>query len=172
MLANKTIIIKEKYKFNLTTNAWEKIISEDELILVEINRIKELNAEVRINELGLDPSKGKVDLYEGEIGQVAESSYGYFKRYTASAEADFISLSGVYKNKSFDAFGLPKNVTTYPNYDISKFFPSIDKHFLNKPNVDYLLLDMRYMNLEQKTAVNKYLNDNFLSQLNRLFKLE
>ncbi|WP_428653960.1 fibronectin type III domain-containing protein [Runella sp.] len=141
-------------------------------ILVEIIRIKRISKEARIKELGLDPIKNKVDIYEGEIGQFVEGKFGYFKRYTTSAEGDFVSLSGQFKGRVFDAFGLPSNVTNYPNYDISKFFPSIDKHFFNKPNVDYLLLDMRYMNSQQKESVNKYISDNFHNQLNKLFKLE
>lgn len=140
--------------------------------LTEINRINKLSKQARINEIGYDPVKKQGDLYEGDIAQVSESTYGYFKRYTTSAEGDFVSLSGVYKDKVFDVFGLPENVTTYANYDISNFFPSITKHFNNKPNVDYLLLDMRYMNALQKAAVNTFINDNFASQIDRLFILE
>ncbi|WP_421940291.1 fibronectin type III domain-containing protein [Pedobacter sp.] len=141
-------------------------------VLAEIDRIKELSKDQRIKELGLDPVKGQLDLYEGEIGQLIESEYGFFKRFTTSAEGDFVSMSGENKGKSFDVFGLPKHVARFENYDIAKFFPSIDKHFLNKPNIDFLVLDMRYMNVSQKTKVNEYINKKFHNSLFKLIKVE
>jgi Tuberculosis necrotizing toxin/Bacterial EndoU nuclease len=58
MLANKTIIIKEKYKFNLTTNAWEKL-----------NDVASLA--VKIDNLGLTALKTEINL----LDDVAKSKF-------------------------------------------------------------------------------------------------
>jgi hypothetical protein len=43
------------------------------IVAAEITRIKGLNKTERIKELGYDVFNKKLDLYEGEIGQLMES---------------------------------------------------------------------------------------------------
>ncbi len=159
---------------NLNEDDLKKIDQETSKVIqgsedVRVEQIRNASRDERINVLAKDPNKANLDLYEGGIGVEAEADYGYFERDPSGA-GDFISISGPYKGKSFDAFGLPENVATYPGYDVStKFFPSIDKHF-NK-QVDYLILDTRFMNETQRKSVMDYIDENYSNQKSKLFTL-
>jgi hypothetical protein len=108
--------------------------------------------------LSKDPKKKEPDPYEGEIGFIAQGVFGKFKR-DEKAKGDFVSVTGKYKNKIFDAFGIPKKEIKRYKKSLKVFHESINRHFgkIFNGNVDYLILDARAMNREQKSEVKNYI---------------
>lgn len=108
--------------------------------------------------LSKDPKKKKPNPYEGEIGFIAQGVFGKFKR-DEKANGDFVSVTGKYKNKIFDAFGIPKKEIKRYKKSLKVFYDSINKHFrkILSGNVDYLILDTRAMNREQKSEIKNYI---------------
>lgn len=119
----------------------------------------------RALELAKDPKKPKPDYYEGEVGAEAEAAYGYFKR-DPTGDADFKSISGDYEGKTFDAIGSPASVTSTPKFKMSDFLNSLSEH-INK-QVDYLLVDVRYMSDTQRQQIMDYLVVNYSNQMDRI----
>lgn len=157
---------------NLTSTDLEKINNETSLILkdadeIRLEQIKNTSKEQRLKDLSFDPSNNKTDPYEGFVGSQVEADYGYFERDPSGA-GDFISISGPYEGKVFDAIGLPEKAVPY-NKDMTTFLDSLNEHLYK--SVDYLLLDMTYMTLEQKQSVLAFLTDNQLLDSERIIRI-
>jgi len=118
--------------------------------------------------LGTDPKKGYND-HEGEVGVLLEKKYGDLKR-DPTGDAEWLATSGAYKGNSFDLLGIPKGKSHFHSDTMERFLPSVDAHF--RKQIDYVVLDTRYMTLAQKNTVLEYVNKKYLSELNRLIILE
>jgi hypothetical protein len=98
-----------------------------------------------------------------------EKEYGDLKR-DPTGDAEWIAISGAYEGKTFDLLGIPKGKSHFHNDTMERFLPSIDAHF--RKQLDYVVLDTRYMTPAQKHTVLEYINRKYLSELNRLIILE
>ena len=152
---------------------------EPERILNEGSYNKGTSPE-RATLLGTDPAKGnKYDPYEGRVGAEIENNFGGFER-SPHEGAEWISLSGPYKGKTFDLLGLPDKAVPYfqsnPNM-FEKNYLSPDKNGQNTvdghfhKSVDYVILDTRNMTPEQASQIIQYIYSKYDSQLNRLIIL-
>mgnify|MGYP006952667953 CR=1 FL=1 len=120
-----------------------------------------------MKNLSFDPSNNKTDDYEGAIGVATEAKYGYFERDPSGA-GDFISMSGPYKDKVFEAIGIPEKAIVY-NKNMDSFLKSLQRHI--DKSVDYILLDMTHMTSEQKKSVINFLKGKNLMDSERIIKL-
>jgi hypothetical protein len=140
---------------------------------IKIEQIKNASKEERLKELSYDPFKKKNDLYEGEIGYLMEGQFGYFQR-SPDVAGDFQSLSGPYKDKIFDAFGIPADQIKKHQDDLKIFLPSVDRHFykVQSKGADYLILDIRAMNSQQLITLENYINQKWGAFKTNLFYLK
>lgn len=131
----------------------------------EYNRASKLSSSERIDELSIDPSNpGQPDLYEGELGQLIEGDYGFFKR-DPSGNGDFIGLTGAERGKVVDVFGIPQSAIQYHGDDLANFLPSVDQHFYKVQSgaVQVLEVDIRAMNSTQVQTLQNYVTNNWSS---------
>ena len=110
---------------DITTSNGKRIFIDDH---AEYNRVSKLSSQERVGELAFDPKNNSTDLYEGELGQLVELNYGYFKRDPSGA-GDFIGLTGTQRGKVIDVFGIPQSAIQYHGDDLANFLPSVDQHF-------------------------------------------
>lgn len=118
--------------------------------------------------LGTDPKRGYI-AHEGEVGALIESRYGGFER-DKTGDAEWVSVSGAYKGKTFDLLGVPPGKSVFHSDAMEKFLPSVDSHF--RKSINYVVLDVRYMNPEQKKNVLEYVNNKYSGEKSRLILLE
>jgi hypothetical protein len=121
----------------------------------------------RKKTLGTDPRTGYRE-HEGQVGAEIEHQYGGFKR-DSSGVAEWISLSGPYKDKTFDLLGIPPGKASFHDSTLKNFLPSLDDHF--RKSVDYVVLDARSMTAEQKKTLTHHIDMNWKSQKHRLIML-
>ncbi len=123
--------------------------SYDQVINDIINQRKQ-NPSLRKEQLGKDIDTGSFREREAEVAFDLEEKYGYFERYKSNndndSKGDWISLSGKYKGKTFDLFGLPDdeliiNLNDKKTSLRKKFFGSLDKHF---EKADFVILDIEH----------------------------
>jgi hypothetical protein len=117
--------------------------------------------------LGTDPKRGYID-YEGSIGEEIEGRFGGFDRDPSGA-GEWIGKSGGYKGKVFDLLGVPPGKAQFHGPTMQRFLPSVDAHFLKQ--VDYIVLDIRFMTAAQKQVVLDYINSKWSAQMTRLIVL-
>ncbi|HZH16452.1 MAG TPA: hypothetical protein VE057_19025 [Archangium sp.] len=117
--------------------------------------------------LGTDPKRGYLE-HEGQVGAEIEHQYGGFKR-EPSGSGEWVSLGGPYKDKTFDLLGIPPGKARFHSPKLEKFLPSVDAHF--RKSIDYVVLDARYMTLEQKKTLMEYINAKWKSEKHRLIIL-
>lgn len=166
--ANPGKIDEFKGQFDdITTLTGKRTFVDDH---AEYNRASKLSSQDRVNELAFDPKNNSTDLYEGELGQLVESNYGYFKRDPTGA-GDFIGLTGAQRGKVIDVFGIPQSAIQHHGDDLANFLPSVDQHFYKVQSgaVDILELDIRAMNATQVQTLQNYIGSNWSnlsSQLN------
>jgi hypothetical protein len=123
--------------------------------------------EERKKILGTDPRTGYRE-HEGQVGTELEHQYGGFTRDPTGA-AEWISLSGPHKDKTFDLLGIPPGKASFHDSTLKKFLPSLDEHF--RKAVDYVVLDARNMTAEQKKTLTHYIDTKWKSQRHRLIML-
>lgn len=79
-------------------------------------------------------------------------------------------MSGPYRGKTFDLVGIPPGKSHFHSDKLERFLPSIDAHF--RKQVDYIVLDVRYMNEAQKNKTLSYINEEYATDLDRLILVE
>ncbi|MEN9612144.1 MAG: hypothetical protein RLZZ628_2958 [Bacteroidota bacterium] len=143
---------------------WKLFKERDVSLLAKIKIIKNTrttNKQERINQLGNDPDRKTVILTEGEAAYDLEEIYGYFERYQrvnpSDPKGDWISLSGTYKNKTFDEFGGGFTLVALKMFDFDpkqkrKFFQSVDLHFIE---ANYVILNLTLMKQEVPAFYNE-----------------
>jgi len=122
-----------------------------------------LSPSERVDELSIDPSNpGQPDLYEGELGQLIEGNYVYFKR-DPSGNGDFIGLTGAERGKVIDVFGIPQSAIQFHGDDLANFLPSVDQHFFKVQSgaVQVLEVDIRAMNAAQVQTLQNFVANNW-----------
>lgn len=130
--------------------------------------LADVSFNARVKELGVDLVKKQADLYEGELGAMAEKAFGALRR-NPNEGLDFITGSGRY----LEVFGLPKEQAADKTFNFAKtFLPSIDTHFRKIGKDDKLLLDVRYMSDDQFRTTMDYINSKYSDRLNQLYLLK
>ena len=118
--------------------------------------------------------KGTLSKLEGESGAILEASFDGLKLGPSkSLDGDYIIQSGVGRlstGKTIDQFGVPQRAIEVGGFKMSDFLLSVDDHF--RKTSDFLLMDIRSLDAQQKTAIKSYINDNYSGQLDRLITIE
>jgi hypothetical protein len=162
---NNNNSLSEKDLIKSLTNVYSLLSSNNQ-------SVEEIKSKLQndLNLLSLDPVKNEKDEYEGELGLLSQGVFGKFKR-DESGHGDFISVNGFFKNKIFDVFGIPNKAINYYKNSLNKFFKSTDDHFhkILSGKVDYLIIDVRAMNYQQKNEIESYINNKWMKYRGYLF---
>lgn len=132
----------------------------------KVEKIKSQSREERAQELGYDPATKKLRPDEARVGPEIEAKYGYFER-EKSGQADWVSVSGEYRGKTFDLMGPPEGKEKH--VDMAEFRKELDKHI---DKVDYTVLETRNMTPEQKAETREYLKTKGKDEQAKVITLE
>lgn len=162
---NNNNSLSEKDLIKSLTNVYSSLSSNNQ-------SVEEIKSKLQndLNLLSLDPVKNEKDEYEGELGLLSQGVFGKFKR-DESGHGDFIPVNGFFKNKIFDVFGIPNKAINYYKNSLNNFFKSTDDHFhkILSGKVDYLIIDVRAMNYQQKNEIESYINNKWMKYRGYLF---
>ncbi len=134
----------------------------------KIKEIRSQTVEQREKALGSDPATNDYRANEGKVGAEIEAKYGYFERST-SPGAEWVSVSGEYRGKTFDLTGPPKEASRFQDPEMKSFLNSFDKDL---PKADYTVLETRGMTAEQKAKVMDHINAKDPATRGRIILLE
>lgn len=147
----------------------------DEALKQKIDSIKKdriNNKDKRLKELGNDPDRNVYSEAEAKSAFEVEEEWGYFERYKADPSSgkkgDWIGLSGKGKGKLFDDFGssIPDSKVaveeiTRKASSKTKFFKSLDEHFLKSDYVILNFTNLKKHNLQLFNEAMDYINKTY-----------